>query len=353
MKLNNRGFAVTSIIYSMLVLFLALLLLITSNLANRKVLFDKEKNEILDKLETYSYNEGYEFNFEYTGEEQTFTVPVDGFYKFELWGSKGADDGNATAGRGAYVSGNIELTKGEVLYIYVGGNTTGFNSIRSNINSVDSKVYYGGGATDVRLKRGNNWYDFDSLKSRIMVAAGGGGAEWQGTIGGSGGNNIGINGRGANCWNDSTAGVISYGAGQVYGGYMNAIESSCNSVTEKTWLTFASGRYKLAENGNFGYAYVPETSQKLDYGGLGGGGYFGGASMYVSFGGSGGSSYVSGCSNCIALLENSTEDNILFANHSQHYSEKVFTEIEMYDGTTAYYGNDGIGRATITLVAKL
>ncbi|MBE6138394.1 MAG: DUF1566 domain-containing protein [Firmicutes bacterium] len=50
MKLNNRGFAVTSIIYSMLVLFLALLLLITSNLASRKVLFDKEKNEILDKL---------------------------------------------------------------------------------------------------------------------------------------------------------------------------------------------------------------------------------------------------------------------------------------------------------------
>jgi len=50
MRLNKRGFAVTSIIYSMLVLFLALLLLITSNLASRKVLFDKEKNEILDKL---------------------------------------------------------------------------------------------------------------------------------------------------------------------------------------------------------------------------------------------------------------------------------------------------------------
>ena len=50
MKLDKRGFAVTSIIYSMLVLFLALLLLITSNLASRKVLFDKEKNEILDKL---------------------------------------------------------------------------------------------------------------------------------------------------------------------------------------------------------------------------------------------------------------------------------------------------------------
>ena len=50
MKINNKGFAVTSIIYSMLVLFLALVLLIMSNLASRKTLFDKQKNEILGKL---------------------------------------------------------------------------------------------------------------------------------------------------------------------------------------------------------------------------------------------------------------------------------------------------------------
>lgn len=50
MKLTNKGFAITSIIYSMLVLFLALLLLIMGNLANRKVLFDKEKSDILSKI---------------------------------------------------------------------------------------------------------------------------------------------------------------------------------------------------------------------------------------------------------------------------------------------------------------
>jgi len=50
MKLNRKGFAVTGIIYSMLILFLALVLLILSNLASRKVLFDKEKNEILEKI---------------------------------------------------------------------------------------------------------------------------------------------------------------------------------------------------------------------------------------------------------------------------------------------------------------
>ena len=50
MRLDRKGFAVTGIIYSMLILFLALVLLILSNLASRKVLFDKEKNEILDKI---------------------------------------------------------------------------------------------------------------------------------------------------------------------------------------------------------------------------------------------------------------------------------------------------------------
>ena len=48
---NNRGFAVSSIIYSMLVLFLSLVLLIMSNLASRKVIFDKQKNDILDKFD--------------------------------------------------------------------------------------------------------------------------------------------------------------------------------------------------------------------------------------------------------------------------------------------------------------
>lgn len=50
MKLNEKGFAVTGIIYSMLVLFLTLVLLIVSNLASRKVLFDKQKGEILEKI---------------------------------------------------------------------------------------------------------------------------------------------------------------------------------------------------------------------------------------------------------------------------------------------------------------
>lgn len=50
MKLNNKGFAITSIIYSMLILFLTLVVLIISNLASRKAVFDKQKTDILEKI---------------------------------------------------------------------------------------------------------------------------------------------------------------------------------------------------------------------------------------------------------------------------------------------------------------
>ena len=47
---NNKGFAITSIIYAMLILFLGLIFLILGNLASRKAMFDKEKNEILSRF---------------------------------------------------------------------------------------------------------------------------------------------------------------------------------------------------------------------------------------------------------------------------------------------------------------
>lgn len=71
---------------------------------------------------TYTPNVKDEYNFEYIGDVQEFIVPQTGEYKIECWG---ADGGNATSdgkvysfgGKGGYTSGNIELEKGEKLYI--------------------------------------------------------------------------------------------------------------------------------------------------------------------------------------------------------------------------------------------
>ena len=50
MKLNNKGFALTSIIYMLIVLFLMIMLLILANLAQRKVVLDKIKNDVKNEL---------------------------------------------------------------------------------------------------------------------------------------------------------------------------------------------------------------------------------------------------------------------------------------------------------------
>ena len=50
MKLNNKGFALTSIIYMLIVLFLMIMLLVLANLATRKVVLDKIKNDVKTNL---------------------------------------------------------------------------------------------------------------------------------------------------------------------------------------------------------------------------------------------------------------------------------------------------------------
>ena len=50
MKLNNKGFALTSIIYMLIVLFLMMMLLILANLAQRKVVLDKIKGDVKQEL---------------------------------------------------------------------------------------------------------------------------------------------------------------------------------------------------------------------------------------------------------------------------------------------------------------
>ena len=81
----------------------------------------------------YKYNLSYQpRDFAYTGTVQTYTAPVTGTYKLEVWGAEGSV-------KGGYSSGTITLSAGKTVYIYVGGK----NSDGSYLN--------GDGATDIRL----------------------------------------------------------------------------------------------------------------------------------------------------------------------------------------------------------
>ena len=67
--------------------------------------------------------------YEYIGDYQEFVAPYTGTYRIELWGAQGSvgyylnptnqKELNHEGGKGAYVSGDINLEKGKKLYVYV------------------------------------------------------------------------------------------------------------------------------------------------------------------------------------------------------------------------------------------
>lgn len=267
--------------------------------------------------------------FEYTGSYQEYKVPNNGEYLIELWGAQGGNYSKSIqGGKGAYTRGIINLSSSQTLYFYVGSQPTtkdagGYNGggRAAYINTNDYTG--GGGATDVRIVSGV-WNNAESLKSRIMVAAGGGGSGIyaSGVIqGGDGGGLKGEDGQGSGSGLHS----VPTGATQISGG--------------------KGGNNSKSQSGMFGYA----QSATGYFGTGGGGGYYGGGSgvatnSRVSSGG-GGSSYISGHLGCISL-ENASKYTLPVASYDKNdkYSEKAkykaeFT-INLYDTKSEVTTND-------------
>ena len=111
-----------------------------------------------------------------------------GAYKFECWGARGLHNLLEHTARGAYTKGYLSFIKPMHLYVYIGA--TGFFNAVEGVEK-NNAGYPGGGATDIRLETSTNWYDLQSLTSRIMVAAGGGAGEWMASRGGGAGGGAG------------------------------------------------------------------------------------------------------------------------------------------------------------------
>ena len=199
------------------------------------------------------------YEFSYTGDYQTFVVPRSGIYKLETWGAQGGYRTNsAKGGYGGYAKGLVYLNRGDVLYVYVGGSgktNKGWNGggIQNSIKT------YGGGATDIRFVSGA-WNNDEGLKSRLIVAGGGG---TDGSTGNGG------------------------GAGGLTGGSSSSHGSGGTGATLS-----AAGTYRAG----FGYG-GSGTSGKGGHAGAGGGGWYGGGganpdgSADDDRGGGGGSSF--------------------------------------------------------------
>lgn len=235
------------------------------------------------------------FTFNYTGSFQTHVVPAGvTYYQVDAWGAEGGSARGNTdivncnwctwdplgqqGGNGGYAEGILAVTPGQTLRIYVGGaggmgNLGGFNGggIGMPVNNIpwaegnEWTTSTGGGASDVRTGA-------FGLGNRVIVAAGGGGAEWAGG-GQTAGEGGGLTG-GNNPGGDSPA--ASGGPGtQVAGGAGGP--QACN------WLGMPSA-------GGFGFGGATGTGHS----GGGGGGYYGGGAGGCDGHGGGGSSYIGG-----------------------------------------------------------
>lgn len=390
MKNNNRGFLVTGMLYSLLLLFLVLMIGMLAIMNARQNKLNYISRNIITKLnDKYTFDVARQWEFDYTGNYQTFTVPTDGYYNIELWGAQGGNmtgtgyksDGTSrgqltyTGGKGAYTKGVIYLTKGETIYIYVGGAGSSNVSLASSCSGGDAGGYNGGGtlasgqcaygasgggATDVRLVSGE-WNNFDSLKSRIMVAAGGGGANFRNQgfgegNGGAGGAFYGVNGseslaEGSYFRSDWSNGYgIGTGGTQTSGGYY--LNYLLNGTIYHGNSYDSTGSIYGENIGKFGGGVTGNQSG-------GGSGYYAGGS--VGHGGAGGgSSFVSGLYGVDAISESSTSDNIVHTGQSKHYSGKIFyngmmiagdASMPTHAGSSTMIGNEGNGYAKISLLS--
>ena len=250
-----------------------------------------------------------------------------GTYKIECWGAEGYREG----GKCGYVAGYITFKSTIHLYVFVGGNGTP-GTAGHVFNGDGFSQNCGGGASDVRLIN-NTWDNFESLKSRIIVAGGGGGGDTIAHTGGmdNGGAAGGLNGKNS---------LNKYGKGGTQYPVESPVEGS-------------------------GYFGKGGSNDRItgDGIGAGGGGYFGGSasSHQSNYGGGGGSSFISGHKGCVAIDPLSENENniIMKIGESVHYSGHKFTDTKMYDGTSLMpsvdgefeTGHSGFGAVKITILS--
>tara|TARA_Y100000385_G_scaffold289406_1_gene358745 strand:- start:6422 stop:8032 length:1611 start_codon:yes stop_codon:yes gene_type:complete len=208
--------------------------------------------------------------YNYTGAMDTYTVPAGvTSIHIETWGAEGNNGtgiGGGSAGLGGFAEGDLTVTGGQVINLYVGGQD-GYNG--GGLGGV-TNLGNGGGASDVRVGG-------VTPGDRVIVAGGGGGGggtgcvtDWTGGNGGAGGGLPGTSGADSPNGGGGFGGTLSTGgaAGIGCGGYLGS-------------PGLANG------TGGAGQVCCCATTPS---GGGGGGGYA------VGGGGGGGSAGTTGCS---------------------------------------------------------
>ena len=201
------------------------------------------------------------YNYGYTGGVQSFTAPVTGIYRFQVYGAAG---GGVFGGKGGYAIGYKQVNKGTVLYICVGGagavgSNTNYISGGYNGGGSGSASNYtsggGGGCTHIATRNGT-LQALGNTSGLYIVAGGGGGARYMN--------------------NSDSAGYGGTGGGTT-GGSSQAIHTQGGGGTQ-------SGGGSGVNSGSFG-----KGGNANSVGAGGGGGLYGGGGSYGN--GAGGDVY--------------------------------------------------------------
>ena len=240
------------------------------------------------------------YNFDYTGGEQKFIVPTTGTYVVETWGAQGGSaSGSTIGGYGGYSKGIINLSRGMVLYVNVGGQGEsvygnklyalgGYNGggkASTNQNNLYRAAGGGGGATHFATKSGElknleiykgtlsndaKYY----VSNEIIIVAGGGGGTWDSsdgtnayktTVFGHGGGAVGVL---SECiWNNAynTSGA---GGSQISGyafGLGQGFTEGLNEIAGAGGGFFGGSAHDYAAGGGSGYIANPSLSDKAMY----------------------------------------------------------------------------------------
>lgn len=174
----------------------------TDTVGKKKV----ELNSINSDVTLYAQYKNVVWNFDYTGGEQTFTIPYNKYIRYELWGAEGGKTSDTlVGGYGGYSSGFACLNINTILFINNGGaGSVGVNySYNGGGSPAESNAHIyggsGGGATHIALSTGV-LADFKDNKEEVLIVAGGAGGSTNNNstvrVGGSGGGFKGEDGKG-------------------------------------------------------------------------------------------------------------------------------------------------------------
>ena len=302
------------------------------------------------------------WNFAFTGSEQILTAPYGGTYKLEIWGAQGGNAGSTNiGGYGGYSTGLYHFTKGEILYINVGGEGTSNITTSANgtivrkdggynggggalIGTTAEKVGSGGGASHIATTSGLLSTLVESKEKIVIVAGGGGGSNTNGD-GGAGGGISGNEGY-------STGSEFAYGGGQQKpNGYINnylfgqgQTESdtdesiAINNSSKEVYGSGGGGGYYGGESGGYG---PQEVIRMVIMGGV----YNTVTETYYPSGGGGGSGYIGNSllTNKVMYCYNCTE--------SSDESTKTISTTCTNETATTNCAKQGNGYAKITFIS--